>query len=285
MSMLCPLGDATPYFQIADRAEPRTSRAMPAGVGSCLPLSHWADAAPARSRLEALTLLAEQAPSKDGDLLGVLLASTFPRSGRGCEVLQPLWAEEAMHRAFSLARLAQYRGGRGEVAGWASVAASLMSAIASDLAIRFRELETGGERDMRPCSGVLRDVVTGLGALFGGPANITLRTKIEDISLPAYKRRALVLAAAELVSNALLHAFRGCRTGRIEVDLTATGPGTACLRVADNGIGFTDLPPNLDCGVASGLAGLLEADLAYERSPGWTIAEIAFPVPQEWAGQ
>ena len=32
------------------------------------------------------------------------------------------------------------------------------------------------------------------------------------------------------------------------------------------------------CGVAAGFAGLLEADLTYDRKAGWTIAEIAFPI-------
>jgi len=54
------------------------------------------------------------------------------------------------------------------------------------------------------------------------------------------------------------------------------------LCVADNGIGFTDLPPNLECWVAAGLAGLLEADLAYDRLAGRTIAEIARPVAALW---
>jgi len=298
MSLVSLLGDATP--RLVDFAEPPalparsiSHRAVPLSFIPHGPIPPWplppaADTAPARSRFEALTLLTRQTPPKAGDLLSVLLGSTIPLSGRGCQVLQPLWAGEAIHRAFGFARLVQARARGGEPSGQPAVVAGLVDAIARDLAAQFRELETGGERDMRLCSGVLRDVVTGLRALFGGSPNITIKTKIEDVSLPAYKRRALVLAAAELVNNALLHAFRGRRAGRIEVDLTITGAPdgtrTACLRVADNGIGFTESPPNLDRGVASGLACLLEADLAYDRSSGWTIAEIAFPVPEDCPG-
>jgi hypothetical protein len=158
------------------------------------------------------------------------------------------------------------------------IVADLEMALACDIAVQFRELEVGGEREVLPCSAVLRNVVMGVGALFGHPANITLTTKIEEVSLPAYKRRALVLAAAELVSNALLHAFHGRRAGLIDVCLTANGAGSACLRVADNGIGFTGVPANLACGIAAALAGLVEAGLAYDLIAGWTIAEIAFPV-------
>jgi two-component sensor histidine kinase len=99
------------------------------------------------------------------------------------------------------------------------------------------------------------------------------------VLLPAYKRRALVLVAAALVSNALLHAFPGCRAGAIEVKLTAGQAMSACLRVTDTGIGVAGTSANLDYGVAALLANLLEADLAYDRKDGRTIAEIVFPLP------
>jgi signal transduction histidine kinase len=217
-------------------------------------------------------------PPEAGDLLGVLLASTFPLSGHGCRVLRPLWADEAMHRAYSFVRLIDTRTRRGGSTVDDPSVAQVADVIACDLAVCFRDLTVGSERDVVPCFAVLRDVLTGLGSLFGGPANITLETNIEEAWLPAYKRRALVLAASELVSNALLHAFRGRTAGKIEVWLTAQDSTSACLRVADNGRGFTDASPNLDYGLGAGLAGLLEADLAYDRVAGWTVAEIEFPL-------
>lgn len=283
MRLVCG-GDAMPDVRVLNLDAARVSRVGSRDVVPVWPVSGLAEMPAARSRFEALALLAGRVPPKAGDLLGVLLASTFPVSGGGCEVLRPLWAEEAMHRAYGFMRLVHARNHRGALSAENPFVAGLADTIACDLAIQFRELEPGAEREVLPCSAILRDVVTGFGALFGGPANVTFRTRIEDVVLPAYKRRALVLAAAELVSNALLHAFRGRRTGRVEVDLTTTGRDAACLRVADNGIGFTDLPPNLECGVASGMAGLLEADVAYDRLAGWTIAEIAFPVDPAWPG-
>jgi hypothetical protein len=225
-----------------------------------------------RSRFESLALHAGTTEAKAGDLVGVLLAAAFPLHDRGCEVLRPLWTEEAMHRAYSFVRLVD-AGKRHR-----AVAAQNDDAIARDLTVCFRDLTSGGERDLQPCASVLRKVTTGLGALFGGPANITVETKIEDVWLPAYKRRALVLTASELVCNALLHAFRGRRAGQIEVSLTALGATSACLHVGDNGNGFIESSPNLSCGVGAGLAGLLEADLFYDRMAGWTIAEIEFPL-------
>jgi len=222
-----------------------------------------------------MALLESNVPPKARDSLGVLLASTIPKGGNGCQVLRPMWTEEAMHRAYDFVRLVDARNRRGDPT---SEKPCLEDAIVRDLAVRFSELADRREREVVPCAAVLQDVVAGLGALFGCPANITLETKIAEVLLPGYKRRALVLAASELVCNALLHAFQGRTAGVIKVVLAATGPESAHLRVADNGIGFTDSSPNLDCGVGAGLAGLLEADLAYDRVAGWTIAEIAFPV-------
>ena len=233
---------------------------------------------PMRTKFERIATLAGRLPPAAGDLIGVLIASALPVKDRGCEVLRPLWTEEAMHRADVFMRLVGAMQRRRQSANQNPIVAGVVDFVARDLAARLRELRSGQERAMMPCAMVLRDVVADLGALFGCPANVALTTKIDRVSLAAYKRRALVLAACELVCNALLHAFPGAVAGQIDVGLTSRGPNSACLRVADNGIGFGDVPPDFACGVAAGLADLLEADLAYDRTSGWTIAEIVFPV-------
>jgi two-component sensor histidine kinase len=284
MTLICP-ADAAPEVRALDlnaawALRPVMTDAIPP-VGTT---PYWNPMPPPRSRFEAMVPLAVRVAPKAWNVLGALFASALPVSDDGCEVLRPLWAEEAMHRAFGFLRLVHALDRRDERSCDNPVAAGPAVAVVRDLVARFRELESCGEREVLPCSAILRDVVTGLGALFGGPANITVKTKIEDVSLPGYKRRALVLAAVELLSNALLHGFVGRDAGRIDVDLIAIGPHDACLCVADNGIGFTDSPPNLECGVAAGLAGLLEADVAYDRLAGRTIAEIVFPVAALWPG-
>jgi two-component sensor histidine kinase len=63
---------------------------------------------------------------------------------------------------------------------------------------------------------VLREIVRDLVTLFGPTAgDIELHLNIERVALAAYRRRALVLAASELVINALLHAFKGRSGGLI----------------------------------------------------------------------
>jgi hypothetical protein len=190
-----------------------------------------------------------------------------------------------MHRAYGFVRLVVARKSRCELTRSTPMIDGLDCIIAGDLAARFRGLEVDEEREARACATVLRNIVAGLGVLFGHPAGAIVATEIEAISLPSYKRRALVLAAAELVSNSLLHAFHGRGTGLIEVSLTVHRTGSASLRVADDGIGFIGMRPNLGCGVAASLAGLLESDLTYDRKAGRTIAEIAFPLSGSSSGK
>jgi hypothetical protein len=238
----------------------------------------WAHAPHVRSRFGAMTPLPGASSSPSGSVLTILLDAALLRQERGCAALRPLWAEEAMHRAYSTIRLVDTRRLRDDPAGRDPVAIGVEDVLASDLAAQFRTLTSGWERAIQPCSEVLRDVVADLGALFGTAADVALATNIERLALPAYKRRALVLCAAELVTNALLHGFAGVTGGRIDVGLTLLGRSHARLRVADNGIGFSGRRPSLCCGGAAGLAGLLEADLTYERKAGWTAAQMAFPI-------
>jgi hypothetical protein len=261
--------------------------AGPVAVSDAIP--YWTAVPRIRSRFEGLAVLAHALPATKGDLLGILLSGMSRAGGGGCDVLRPLWAEEAMHRAYGFLRLAHARARRcglttNGVPVDQATACDREYGVARDLAARFAVLEAGEDCAARPCAAALCDIVAGLEVLFGRPAGVAVVTGIQAMSLPAYKRRALVLAANELVINSLLHAFPGHRTGVIEVSLTGHGTELASLRVADDGIGLADAQPNLDCGVAASLADLLEGELTYERTNGRTIATVAFPCFEPWCG-
>jgi two-component sensor histidine kinase len=234
------------------------------------------------SQFERIALLSGRLAARDGDLARVLLASACPVNKHGCDVLRPLWAQEAVHRAHGFMRLIAERNSREWTVNENLISAGVQDFAARDLAARFRELETSMERAVQPCSTVLENVVADLGVLFGCPANVTLKAEIDRVYLPGYKRRALVLAACELICNAMRHAFPGREAGVIEIGLTLWDGRAACLRVADDGIGLGDVAPNFGRGMAAALADLLEADLYYDRRAGWTIAEIVFPVHGGW---
>ncbi len=134
-------------------------------------------------------------------------------------------------------------------------------------------------KQVLPCSFVLRGIARHLVALFGsGAGHVVIRTDIEHLSLPAYKRRALVLAASELVSNALRHGFAGKVGGRIDVTLRAFGTSHVRLTVVDDGVGVSEAHASGQGGIAVALADLLEGALVYRQSGAvGTNAEIVLP--------
>jgi len=87
-----------------------------------------------------------------------------------------------------------------------------------------------------------------------------------------------VLAASELVINALCHGFTGRRDGQIEVTLRAVGTAHTRLAAVDDGVGCRENHPCVQRGIAGSLADLLEADLVYRQvAITGASAEIVFP--------
>ncbi len=215
-------------------------------------------------------------------LLGILLNVPDWGCETGRPVLKPLWAEAAMHRAYALLRLLGTRTERAAQRIDDDLTMGVECALAESLAAAYRTLACGPDDGILPCSGLLREVVLNLGALFGSEG-VVVSTTVERLSLPAYKRRALVLCASELTINALTHGFvRSHPRGRIEVSLGLLDGERARLSVADNGAGFRDGRPDCARSVAGGMADLLEADLVYRATPEWTtISEVVFPIPRE----
>lgn len=77
---------------------------------------------------------------------------------------------------------------------------------------------------------------------------IALETDVADLNILIDTAVPLGLMLVELLSNSMLHAFPGNRTGRISIGLSRSGPGSTELRYSDDGVG---LPPGFsfrDCG-------------------------------------
>jgi two-component sensor histidine kinase len=232
-------------------------------------------AASVRSRFEALTEASRHISSGRATVLGLLVGAADPRACGGSAVLRPLWANEAMHRAWSLTRLLL------RLDQWDSggdpFLASLEHRIAEELARGYGALHIEADTAMRPCSQTLRDIAINLVELLSpATGRIRLCTAIDPVVLSEFKRRALVLLGSELVTNALMHAFHGRARGTISVTLQAVTGGYARLIVADDGCGMKQHAAQARP-IVHDLADLLESDLDRRAGPnGGTYVQVVF---------
>jgi two-component sensor histidine kinase len=152
--------------------------------------------------------------------------------------------------------------------------------VASNLAAAIRELTILNDGERMPCSALLRGITRNFVELFGPVAgDIEIATRIEPLQLVAFKRRALGLMVIELLSNALLYAFREFEAGHIEVQLAQVSRSRARLIVKNNGRG-DPVPIAQGCQqIGHDLANLLEAEIVHGM-PGFdgTTAQIGLPV-------
>lgn len=262
------------------RAGPPTIHWNEVRPGCASPTFHRRhEAAPGatRAHFEKLAAKTLHLTHRAEDIFGVLLVGTCPPLARDGWTFLPLWNEEAMHRAYRMLQLllrlqAQQQDGAYD---WRAE-----YVLAMHLAADFRSLLATAESLPVACSVLLRSVVRNIIALFGPAAgDIELKTSIQRISLPGYRRRALVLAASELVVNALSHAFAGRADGRIDVCLQSLDESRACLRVIDNGTGAFEGNIDTSTSLAGRLGRIFGGCLTYPRDRAEvTTAEIVFPL-------
>ena len=225
-----------------------------------------------------MIVASKQLSPERSEILRLLLNAADPSTSGGRPVLRPLWANEAMHRAYNLVSLTFLLDRH--IPMYSHVACELEGKNAMALAQSYRALEITNDADIVCCSDLLRTTTLGLVELFG-PAigNISTTVALERIFLPAFKRRALTLACSELVINSLRHAFAEHSDGLITVLLTTPDKWRARLTVTDNGRGISSGMHDASGGIATDLAHLLKGTLEYRRSQGGcTIAEIDFMI-------
>ncbi len=116
--------------------------------------------------------------------------------------------------------------------------------------------------------------------------NVKITVDAPPLRLPPNSLASLALAANELITNALMHAFRSHDAGLIQVRVTQEG-GEIQLEVRDNGSGIpTTKDGNWRKGVGLDIVtSLVETDLRGQfqlRKDRGTVATIRFPRPK-WA--
>lgn len=116
---------------------------------------------------------------------------------------------------------------------------------------------------------------------FSWEETVTISVDAPPLRLPPNLLASLALAATELITNALIHAFPSGRTGHIQVRVKQEG-GQILLEVRDNGIGIS---LSKDGTVRKGVGldivtSLVETDLRGKfqlRKDGGTVASVRFP--------
>jgi hypothetical protein len=210
-------------------------------------------------------------------MLGILLDAALPMTSHGRPALRPVWVNEAMNRAYKMIRLTAALERLTPLCRFALKEDEAERRIAAEIATVFRALDVDDDDEVMPCSEDLRIAVCGLIELFAPVAgSACFRAHIEQLSLPGFKRRALVLAACDLVSDVLLRGFLQSgpgiinvalrRAGLTEMRLTVSGgpSGSICNRRSDS------LPD---------LAALLESSPSYSMLHiGGVAAELTFPI-------
>ncbi len=119
---------------------------------------------------------------------------------------------------------------------------------------------------------------------FSWEENVTITVDAPPLRLPPNWLASLALAATELITNALIHAFPSGNAGHIQVQVKQEG-GEILLEVRDNGIG---IPATRDGEVRKGVGldivtSLVETDLRgefYFRNDRGTVATVRFPRTQ-----
>ena len=86
----------------------------------------------------------------------------------------------------------------------------------------------------------------------------------------------IALAISEAVSNAVLHAFRGVDTGRIDVRGFQDGDSLV-LSVSDDGVGVTPNPDSPGLGLGLALIGSLSEGVELRKEGRGTTLVMRFP--------
>lgn len=194
-----------------------------------------------------------------------------------------VWMDEAMHRAANLQQLAINIDRLLAHGGVDPEEQPRTARRAAALLHTYEALDSISDEPC-PCAPDLANVVGGLVEMFGHTVgSVVLLMELQPLQLAAERRRALVLAASELVINALRHAFVGRRSGLIHVELCYDArQRAASLQIADDGVG-PDRVGNgsgLGCRIIRGLAQVLGGDIVWRRSLslGGTEAVLSFPL-------
>jgi hypothetical protein len=227
------------------------------------------------SRLEALAHGTAAISSCRQGMLGALLRTTIPSTRHGLPALRPLWVNEAMQRACDFVSLF----------GWMERDRSRNQAVLEaewrlvhELVSLYTSLDNGDGEMLYACSHAIRTAARDHVELFGcGSEPMKVCTVVDRLALPAYRQRALVLAACRLIIEALHRVAARPSPSRLVVLLTVK-PGCAILSVTQDLSGPYRAPDRHPSDCTLDLAALLECDVVVEAQRHCIATSLRFPV-------
>lgn len=209
-------------------------------------------------------------------LIGALLQGAVPRG----TLRWSLWTNEALQRAKSMIMMVAALEHRVPFSerDWHRAAAEYRCAV--ELATAQRSLDVDDAERMLPCSEVLHTSIRCLITLFGPTVGqVAAHLDIEELVLPAWTRKVVVLAACRLVNQALVDGFPGRGAGNITVSLRLERPGHAHLLVSDDGMNHRQIEPS---DIIFHLANALGSGVNYcDRKGGGSNVAIRFAAPNQ----
>jgi two-component sensor histidine kinase len=149
------------------------------------------------------------------------------------------------------------------------------------IASAHRRLRLGDELDTAIAAEFLQAVLDDIATTQSDPRRISIEGDIAPIEVNARDATTLGILVAELVTNALKHAFPKGADGTIRVTFQADAEGVPTIAVSDNGMGMGDHDPTSDKGLGTVIVKQLSSQFGgvphYESAaPGLTVF-IALP--------
>jgi serine/threonine-protein kinase RsbW len=138
------------------------------------------------------------------------------------------------------------------------------------------DAETGSDPVSQPviAAGTYERIVSAVPASVGAIRR-ELDQFLTERCVPEYRREDIAVCASELMSNVVVHAYRGLKQGPLAVR-AAVADGSLVLTVLDSGRGFRPRTDSPGLGVGLALVAHLAGDLSIARNDPGTRAVARF---------
>jgi two-component sensor histidine kinase len=142
------------------------------------------------------------------------------------------------------------------------------------LAALYRRLDGASEMDQMEVAGYLAGNLQSFRDALAAPAGLTVECDLQPLTLSTRAVIPLALVVNEILTDAVVQAREGGRTGPLRVTLRREGE-TGCLVIAHRG---APLPDGISRALVTAFVAELGGEMAFEEQPDGTSATVSFPV-------